>query len=206
MVVNKRNSDETRQRILEAAFHEMHRNGFRAASLDSILANTGVTKGALYHHFANKNELGYAVVDELVHNMISDTWLKPLSRGEDPIDDLIAILKGYSDEDMERGCQLGCPLNNLAQEMSPVDEGFRRRLDGLFALWRGAVGEALRRGQRSGHVRENIDPDEIGCFFVAGMEGGISQAKTAQNPEILAHCRDTMIGYLQTLRKPENST
>lgn len=202
MVVNKRNPDKTRQRLLAAAFEEIHRSGFRAASLDSILADTGVTKGALYHHFSNKTELGYAIVDELVHGMISNAWLKPLSHAEDPIDGIIAILNGYSDEDIERGCKLGCPLNNLSQEMSSVDEGFRRRLDGLFALWRSAVADALSRGQRSGHVRDDIDSDQIGCFVVAGLEGGIGQAKTAQNPEVLAHCRDAMIAYLETLRSP----
>ncbi len=202
VVVSKRNPDETRQRLLQAAFQEIHRNGFRAASLDSILADTGVTKGALYHHFPSKTELGYAIVDELIHDMISNHWLKPLSRAEDPIDGIIGVLNSYSQEDIEMGCKVGCPLNNLAQEMSPVDEGFRRRLDGIFALWRGAVAEALRRGQRSGHVRQDIDPVQIGCFIVAGMEGGIGQAKTAQNPEVLAHCRDATIDYLETLRTP----
>jgi TetR/AcrR family transcriptional repressor of nem operon len=202
VVVSKRNPDETRQRLLQAAFQEIHRNGFRSASLDSILADTGVTKGALYHHFPNKTELGYAIVDELIHDMISNHWLKPLSRAENPIDGMIGALHSYSDEDMREGCELGCPLNNLAQELSTVDEGFRLRLDGIFAMWRRAVADALRRGQRSGYVRKDIDPDQIGCFFVAGMEGGIGLAKTARNPEILIHCRDTMIAYLETLRVP----
>lgn len=203
MVVSKRNPDETRQRLLQAAFKEVHRNGFRAASLDSILADTGVTKGALYHHFPNKTELGYAIVDELIHGIISDHWVKPLGRAENPIDGIIGILHGYTDEDMREGCELGCPLNNLSQELSTVDEGFRRRLDGIFSMWRGAVADALRRGQRSGSVRTDISPDQIACFFVAGMEGGMGQAKTARDPDVLAHCRDTMVAYLETLREPE---
>ena len=55
--------EKTRQDLLEAAFEEVWQNGFRAASLDAILVRVGVTKGALYHHFHNKLELGYGVVE-----------------------------------------------------------------------------------------------------------------------------------------------
>ncbi len=203
VVTTKRNPDETRRQLLEAAFNEIHHNGFRAASLDSILSNTGVTKGALYHHFPTKTDLGYAVVDELIHHEIVERWVVPLGRVEDPVEGLIAILSHYSKDDASICCEKGCPLNNLAQEMSPVDEGFRRRLDALFTLWRGAVANSLRRGQHSGHVRQDIDPDAAACFFVASMEGSAGLAKTAHNPEVLKHCGNAMIDYLKTLKPPQ---
>ena len=203
VVAAKRKPDETRHRLLEAAFGEIHHNGFRSASLDSILANTGVTKGALYHHFPTKADLGYAVVDELIHRMIVERWVVPLGRVEDPVAGLIAILSSYSEGEVTACCEKGCPLNNLAQEMSPVDEGFRLRLDALFNLWRGAVADALRRGQHSGHVRQDVDPDAAACFFVASMEGSAGLAKTAHNPEVLKHCGNAMIEYLRTLKPPQ---
>src|SRR5262245_46602053 len=45
----KRNPDLTRENLLQAAFWEMYRNGFRAADLDAILKKARVTKGARYH-------------------------------------------------------------------------------------------------------------------------------------------------------------
>ncbi len=53
----KRDPDATRQALLLAAFEEMHCQGFRSSSLDNILAKTGVTKGALYHHFPSMDEV-----------------------------------------------------------------------------------------------------------------------------------------------------
>ena len=58
-------AEETRGRILEAAGEEMRRVGFRAMGLNDILKKLHMSKGALYHHFQNKLELGYAVLDEL---------------------------------------------------------------------------------------------------------------------------------------------
>ena len=61
-----RNPERTRERLLQAAFREMHRSGFRNADLDAILARAGVTEGGLYYHFDNKEALGYAVVDTIM--------------------------------------------------------------------------------------------------------------------------------------------
>ena len=66
----KRDPEQTRQNILAAAFEEVHGNGFRGASLERILADTGLTKGALYHHFPNKDALGHALIDETLREMI----------------------------------------------------------------------------------------------------------------------------------------
>jgi AcrR family transcriptional regulator len=71
---------DTRGQILFAAYKEIHVNGFQSASLSNILKRTGVTKGALYHHFRDKSELGYAVVDEVIDTRIQQSFIHPLSK------------------------------------------------------------------------------------------------------------------------------
>ena len=66
-------------RLLQAAFGEMQRDGYRNADLERILRQAGVTKGALYHHFDNKRALGYAVIDEILQSRILERWT-PRSR------------------------------------------------------------------------------------------------------------------------------
>src|SRR5713101_7434306 len=94
IVATQRNPDLTRQSLLQAAFQEIYRSGFQAASLDNMLSKAGVTKGALYHHFGSKEELGYAVVDELIREHILDRWVRSLEKAENPIDALFAIVRG----------------------------------------------------------------------------------------------------------------
>ena len=121
--------DATRGKILAAAFEEIYRRGFQAASLDAILEKAGVTKGALYHHFPDKAALGYAVVDEIVREPVLEAYLGPLESHEaDPLTGIQQILRRRADDFHSGGVDLGCPLNNLAQEMSPLDEHFRRRV------------------------------------------------------------------------------
>ncbi|MCZ6673583.1 MAG: TetR/AcrR family transcriptional regulator, partial [Verrucomicrobia bacterium] len=112
---------ETRAKILHVAMEEIHLHGFQGVSLNKIVEKAGVTKGALFHHFKGKSELGYAVVDEVISTEMLNHWVKPMSNSINPIKDLKKLLidmKGMVEEDpsiMEKGC----PLSNLAHEMAP---------------------------------------------------------------------------------------
>ena len=146
----------------------MHLSGFRSADVNVILTTAGVSKGALYHHFDNKEALGYAVVDEVIASMTREKWAWPLQNARNPIDALVAIVQSTS---LRRGdLECGCPLNNLSQEMSPLDEGFRRRTAKIFEDWRDAIAAALRQGQKLGLVRNDVDAGETATFLIAAYE------------------------------------
>jgi TetR/AcrR family transcriptional regulator, transcriptional repressor for nem operon len=193
-----RNPERTRRTLLEAAFEEIHKSGFRGTDLETILERAGVTKGALYHYFESKEDLGYAVVDEVIAEIGREKWLRPLDKAENPIDMLAEIFLGSSTKPEHiRG---GCPVNNLVLEMSPLDEGFRQRLAKQVDDWRKAIAGALRRGQEKGLVRDDLDSDEIAMFLMATYEGYISLAKNSQDAETLQSGMRTLAKYLETLR------
>ena len=139
-----RDPEGTRQRLLQAAFHEVYRYGFQSAGIDTILAATDVTKGALYYHFESKEALGRAIIEEVVAEITKDRWLRPLQRSKDknPIDALIAIVQAIPAR--PRDVKRGCPLVNLTQEMSLINEQFRKRLQRIFKTWQEGIVTALR--------------------------------------------------------------
>jgi AcrR family transcriptional regulator len=185
---------------LEAAFQQVYRYGFQSAGIDTILAATNVTKGALYYHFDSKEALGHAVVDEIVAKLVRDRWLLPLERSKDrnPIDVLIGIVRSIPTRPKDvRG---GCPLVNLAQEMSPLDEQFRKRLEKLFRAWREGVATLLRKGQSQGTVRRDLNADEAASFLVAMVEGYEVLAKNAQDVKVWEVGIKNIVGWLKSLR------
>jgi AcrR family transcriptional regulator len=199
-MVVERNPDQTRKTLLMAAFQEIHRNGFKRASLDSILENTGLTKGALYHHFPNKQALGYAVVDEVLRRIAYEIWVKPMVGSDDPISALQAILSAVAAHPQEDLIKHGCPLNNLSQEMSGLDEGFRTRLDTVFSGWRDGIAACLEHGKTKAAVRADVDSPQAGTFIIASLEGCIGMAKNARSIEVLKQCGQGLSQYLETLR------
>jgi TetR/AcrR family transcriptional regulator, transcriptional repressor for nem operon len=194
--------ERTRERLLQAASREIYKTGFQSASLHTILATAGVTKGALYHHFKNKEALGYAVVEEIISPNVRNTWVRPLLNVTDPIDALSGIVQRLSVEpDVVCG---GCQLNNLAQEMSPLDAGFRKRLEAIFDAWRDAMASVLREGQIHGNVRRDVDTRDAASFLIAMVEGYGSLAKNAQDPKIIKTGIKNMVSWLTSLRQPSN--
>lgn len=195
-----RNPDQTRERLLLAAFEEMHHHGFQAASLSRILNRAHMTKGAMYHYFKSKHELGYAVVEEVLPLRLEEVFFRQMGEQASFLDGLLCYMNTASTQRGETLTMLGCPLNNLAQEMSPVDEGFRVRIDKMFTWWRGRLTEGLRMAQVQGEVRQDVDPEEVGLFLLAAIEGCIGMAKNAQSTESLTKCLHALAGYVESLR------
>jgi AcrR family transcriptional regulator len=199
-----RDPDGTRQRLLRAAFREVFRSGFQSAGIDAILAATNVTKGALYHHFESKEALGHAVIEEIVAEITNDRWLRPLrqSKGENPIDALIGIVQAIPSRpsDVKRGC----PLANLTQEMSQLNEHFRKRLEKIFIAWQEGIATALREGQNAGTVRSELVPEEAASFLIALVEGYEVLAKNAQDAKVWNKGIENIVGWLNSLRAPGN--
>lgn len=186
--------------LLQAAFGEIHRKGFQSASLSSILDKTGVTKGALYHYFSSKKQLGYAVLDEWIRPYLLATWTEPLNdKSVTPIERLKTSIINAGKNLEQEDIQLGCPLNNLAQEMSPIDEGFRRRTDALYQDWLESIAAILREGQQRNEIKHEIIPEDTALFIVASLEGCMGIAKNAQSREALMKCGKGVLDYLDSL-------
>ena len=198
-----RDAERTRGRLLQAAYREVYRTGFQSASIDTILAATNVTKGALYYHFKSKEDLGHAIVEEIVSKFTQNKWLGPLQRDSNPIDMLISIVQATSvrPEDVKGGC----PLVNLAQEMSPLDEQFRKRLEQIFQEWQQGIAVALRKGQSQGTVRRDLIPEETAGFLIAMYEGYTLLAKNAQDAKVWNIGIRNIVGWLRSLRAPRRS-
>jgi AcrR family transcriptional regulator len=182
--------------------------GFQSAGIDTILAATNVTKGALYYHFESKEALGHAIVEEIVAVVTRDRWMLPLERNngsKDPIDALIGIVQALPAR--PRDIRNGCPLVNLAQEMSRLDEQFRKRLERIFRDWQEAIASALRSGQSLGTVRGDLVPEESASFLIAMVEGYEVLAKNAQGTKVWNAGIRNIVGWLKSLRantKPRN--
>jgi TetR/AcrR family transcriptional repressor of nem operon len=193
-----RDPERTRERLLQAAFREIHRKGFQSAGIDTILAATNVTKGALYHHFDSKEALGHAVVEEKIAKLTHDRWLLPMLSEGQAIDILIGVVRRIPARPQD--VRAGCPLLLLSQEMSPLDEQFRKRLERIFLAWQEGIATLLRKGQTQGSVRRDLNPNEAASFLIATVEGYSTLAKNAQDAKVWEVGIRNIVGWLMSLR------
>src|SRR5919106_4463873 len=144
----------------------MRLHGYNGTSLDDVLRDSGVGKGNFYHYFRSKEELGHAILDELIRDFI-DRTLEPCFA--DPAGDPIAQVRCFFDRVLaslrERKCVGGCPLGTLASELSDVHEGFRTRLAGIFSAWRERLTRALDDAKTQGRVTADCAPAAVADFL-----------------------------------------
>jgi hypothetical protein len=129
-------------------------------------------------------ELGYAVVDEVIYTTLKANRIDPLTETDDPITTIQQILMLSGDQMTEIEVRYGyplnisCPLNNLAQEMSPIDKGFQKRITAVYEEWHHAVEEACERGKAAGNLRDDADSKQQSVLFVATLAGCFGLAKS----------------------------
>jgi hypothetical protein len=112
--------------------------------------------------------------------------------------DHLRWLAGICDD---KEAALGCPLNNLVQEMSPLDETFRLKLNKIVQHMQRSLTEALRRGQTAGALKLTFDCDTVAWFFLAGLEGSYSMAKVSKSGTVFKRSMQQLIHFLETLRQ-----
>lgn len=197
--MNKK-EDKTIDKIISSALKSFHRGGYTATSLNDILKKTKLSKGALYHHFSNKKELGFAVVEKLKEGT-ENIWVEPLRNSTDPVAVINDILLTADSKFECEGRMLGCPLNNLAQEMSLADEDFRECLAKVYTIWANAIVEAFEKAAKAGIMKKEINPRAAASFIIAVLSGGQGLAKVMNNSNEMNNCSKVLSQFLSTLKK-----
>lgn len=193
-----RDAEQTRKNILEVTADEIHKKGFTATSLSCILTRCEISKGALYHHFTNKMELGYAVFEEVYAPSFIALW-QPAVEAKDPIQGLCEF---FTDMSKEMTCDevvCGCPLNNLCQEMSGVDEGFRIRILAMQQQLNLLIATNLSRV--SEQLKPDLDFSQIAYFIVSTFHGSSSLSKSSLNKELFDKVIKELCRYMQQLKR-----
>jgi len=195
-----RDLEKTRKEILDVAFMEVFSHGFQGVSVDEIVKKTSLTKGALYHHFPTKLDLCYALVDDVIKPMIIDRWISPLANYENPLDGILKQMKALIGKSSMENLRLGCPLNNLVQEMSPIDKGFRKRLQIALNLWIDETDTLLKKAKKDGQIKADVNTRHVAYFIVMAHEGIYGILKGLADPKAFDALYDSLKRYFQSIR------
>ncbi len=202
----KPRAEQTRLGLMKAAAAEIYEKGYNAAALSDILQRAGATKGALYHHFADKKALALAAMDHFIRLDLWEIWLEPFRASDDPVLTLRNLIIFLNTTGViDKGLKHGCPVVNLTEEMGVQDEDFRTLIDEVNTEWRKVLVASLKRGQAAGNVRPDIDCDGTAMLILAIRHGVISYKKTSSDPDVMAKLAGAVFEFLESLRPGERA-
>jgi AcrR family transcriptional regulator len=165
----RRDAARNRALLIDAAREVFAQRGFEA-SLDDVARHAGLGVGTAYRHFANKQELASALIEQAVDQIIevADHALS----FQDPWEGLVAFLEeAMAVQSSDRG------LREVLMGLHDPEqfEAIHQRLSAL-------VTEILRRAQRAGVIRDDAEPSDIG--FVMTMVGAVAEIGGEAAPQI----------------------
>jgi len=162
--------EQTRQRIIDAAAQLFVSKGFYGTSIADLAQATDLTKGALYHHFENKDAIFFAVVND-----VRDIWHKIVVRDVLKAEGALARIGVLLDNHarcINENETLCLVLNGLIAEMDGLNPTFMTALQKLYDDLTGFIERIVRKGQTTGQVRSDLDARLVAINIVGMMRGG----------------------------------
>jgi TetR/AcrR family transcriptional regulator, transcriptional repressor for nem operon len=189
---------EARARLIAAAQTLVRRKGFAATSLDDLCAAAGVTKGAFFHHFASKEALGVALVDDWTATTGAMFAAHPYNTLPDPLDRVFGYL------DLRRAilaqpipdfsCVAGTTVQEVHESAPPIRAAAGRSVTSGFAHVLPHLAAAL-----AAHPVPGVTAESLAQQFQVAVQGGIILAKALDDPAPAHAAFDHLERYLRLL-------
>jgi TetR/AcrR family transcriptional repressor of nem operon len=193
------NSAETRTRLLDAARDVIRAKGYTATTVDDICTAAGVTKGGFFHHFASKEQLGIAAIEQFGAMAAALFAAAPYNVEPDPRDRVL----GYVDfrAAMLRGeiAQYTCLMGTTVQEVYATHPDLRAACDQGMTEHVAGLTRDLAAAKARYAPDADWSPESVGYFMQCVLQGAFIFAKAKQSPEIAAASIGHLRNYLVTL-------
>ncbi len=171
-----RNSESTRQLIIDKALPIFNTKGYNAASISDITNATGITKGAIYGNFKNKDEVATAAFEKGVQ-IVTEKMAKRIKAEKSAPAKLMSIINYYEDYIRKPPIAGGCPVLNSSIEADDSLPFLRSRVIRSIDLMKNSITKIVNRGILEGQIKKEVDAEEFANFFFAILEGGISLSR-----------------------------
>lgn len=186
-------AEATRSMILHKAFELIYVKGYQTTSIDDIIATTQVTKGAFYYHFKTKDEMGLAIINEVLKPTLASSFIEPLQGEQDPLNAIYNLMDSLLMKNEFLKVEYGCPASNFTQEMTPWNSEFNKALNELTREWTEAITATIERGKKSGVIRKDVNAKQVTTFVLSGYWG-------IRNLGKLENSKKVYISYLKQLK------
>ena len=194
-------SKETQDLIIHTSFELFYEKGYNATSIPDIMKKTSLSKGAFYHHFKNKHEIGKRVIEGILRKRIKEGFINPLNETHNgTVPDLLLEvftkrIKNYS----EREKALGCPANNLVGEIGYTEQDFRVILKTLFEEWREALIKIIETGKSKSEIKKDVNSSSVAISLICAFEGVRSLRKVYDDDIIFNEFLESMGNFIKNL-------
>ncbi|HEY0299148.1 MAG TPA: TetR/AcrR family transcriptional regulator [Arachidicoccus sp.] len=190
----------TRLTILQKAFELIYTKGYQTTSIDDIISTTQVTKGAFYYHFKTKDEMGIAIINEILKPTLTIGFIEPLHSEENPLIAIYNLMDNLLMKNEFLKVEYGCPASNFIQEMTPWNVDFNNALNELTQQWTKKMTASIEKGKKNGFIRQDVNAKQVTIFVMSGYWGIRNLGKLGNSKKAYIPYLKQLKVYLNTLK------
>lgn len=170
-------AERTRKFIITQTAPVFNRKGFAGTSMSDLMLATGLSKGAIYGRFKNKDQIALEAFD---FNMkqITSVIGEMMTGLTSPVDKLWVFPKFYREVFKRKHMKLGCPIVNSAPEADDTHQAIRKHVNLAIKYWDQTIREIIKDAILEKEIRSEIDPGKIAAAMITQIEGGILITKS----------------------------
>ena len=198
-----RDGSATRDRILEAAQRLVLERGFAGTSVDAMLAEASVTKGAFFHHFPSKEALGLALVQRYAAvdlQVLDDFMTGAEASADDAAEQVVAFVRSFEEAVVGLAeAQLGCLFGSFVYERELAAPGTEEIIAHSIQAWRERVLGKLEEAAEAHPPVIDADLPSLADQVFTSFQGGFILARATNEPEHLRRQLTHVRQYLELL-------
>lgn len=190
---------DARTRLLEAARDVIRAQGFAASSVDDLCQVAGVTKGAFFHHFVNKEALGVAAAQHWAETTSAFFESAPHHGLEDPFDRLlgyVAFRKSIIEGDIS---EFTCLVGTMAQEIYGSHPAIREACAASIFGHARTLEPDIAEAMKARRMEAEWTPASLALHIQAVLQGAFILAKARSDRTVALDCVDHLERYLTLL-------
>ena len=181
--------ETTRERILDAAQAMVLDHGFSGVSVERLIQSLGLTKGAFFHHFKNRNDLARALIRRYADKgmqFFADSVARARKLSDDPLQQLLIIIGLYEEmfADLTEPYP-GCLLASYIYELQQFDAETRSIINEEFILSRSELSQLIREIMQKYPPRREVDPVSLADGFMSVFEGAFVLSKSLGEADLV---------------------
>ena len=194
----------TREKLLDASQELINRRGFAGTSIDQIIAETGVTKGAFFYHFKTKQDLARALIQRFAaadQELMRSSMERAENLSPDPVQQMLIFVGLLLEvaEDLDKETQPGCLFATYCFEQGLFDDETYDVISDAMLGWRRVVGEKLRAAAERTPPRAEVDLDALADMVTVLFEGAFVVSRSLKGPGVFSAQLRHYRTYLQLL-------
>ena len=192
-------AEDTKKHIIEVAAPIFNKYGYIGTSLSDILNHTTLTKGAIYHHFENKDDLALSALEYNL-KLISDINFTSIKSISHSCDKLIAFAETFAKHYELMKQMGGCPIINASVDADDGNEIIRNRICRFIKMWGKSIKGIAEQGKLNSEIKPDVNLEDFSMNFISLIEGSIAMSKVMDDRKFLDHAVKLIISIVEDIR------